>query len=189
MTQRRSADPRRPTRRAALLAAVAAGLLRPRQAAAQLTDYRLGPGDKIEITVFGQADLSVEATVSANGDITMPLLGQVKAASLTVFELQELVAQRLNESYVVEPRISIEVLNYRPFFILGEVEKPGKYEYVVGLTVRMAVAVGGGYTRRAREDVMLLVRENKEAETIRYRAFPDTFIFPGDTIEVLRRVF
>lgn len=178
-----------PIRRLLALLVVALLALAAGTARAQLTEYRLGPGDRVAITVFNQPDLSVEAAVNANGDITMPLLGQVKAASLTVFELQELVAQKLNDNYVVDPRISIEVMSYRPIFILGEVEEPGKYEYVAGLNVRMSVAVAGGFTRRAREDVVILVRENKDAQSVRYRAYPDTFVFPGDTIEVLRRVF
>jgi len=157
-------------------------------AAAQLAEYRLGPGDKIQVNVFNQPDLSTAAVVGASGDIALPLLGQLKAIGMTVEELQAAIAGRLGETYMVDPRVSIEVVTYRPFFILGEVQKPGKYDYIAGLTVRMAVAVSGGFTRRAREDEVVLVRDS-QGEVQRFRASPDALIYPGDTIEVLRRIF
>ncbi|MBL6952950.1 MAG: polysaccharide export protein [Alphaproteobacteria bacterium] len=158
-------------------------------AQAQLSDYLLGPGDKLSLKVFGHADLSGQTTVGSDGTIAVPLVGQVKAASLTVPELQAQIVARLNRDFVVDPKVSIEVLNYRPFFILGEVKKAGKYDYIVGITVRKAIAIAEGYTRRAKHDPVLLIREDRQGTPVRYKANLNTPVHPGDTIEVVRRLF
>ena len=164
-------------------------MLFPVTASAQLSDYLLGPGDKISVKVFGHADLSGQTTVGADGTIARPLVGQVKAAALTVSELQNHVVKKLDRDFVVDPKVSIEVLNYRPFFILGEVKKSGKYNYIVGITVRKAIAIAEGYTRRAKHDPVLLIREDRDGTPVRYKANLDTPVYPGDTIEVVRRLF
>lgn len=151
-------------------------------------EYRLGPGDKIKITVFGSQDVSGEAVVDSSGDIAMPLLGQVTAQNLTVPELQTKIAAELNKQYLVDPKVSIEVMNYRPFFILGEVGRPGSYPYIAGVTVRQAVAIGGGYTRRARTSTVSIVRQTPLGEE-RLEAGADSPVLPGDTVEVGRRLF
>ena len=158
-------------------------------ARAQLSDYLLGPGDKLSLKVFGHADLSGQITVGSDGTIAVPLVGQVKATSFTVPELKERIVTRLNRDFVVDPKVSIEVLNYRPFFILGEVNKAGKYDYIVGITVRKAIAIAEGYTRRAKHDPVLLIREDREGTPVRYKADVNTPVHPGDTIEVVRRLF
>jgi len=163
--------------------------LSPRPASAQLSDYRLGPGDKLQVTVFGHPDLSVQAVIGGAGSIAMPLVGQVKALQLTVPELQDAIAQALDRDYVRNPRVVIDVLNYRPFFILGEVKNPGKYDYVLGMDARQAVAVAGGYSKRAKEDPFILIRENRDGVAETLRASEDTPIYPGDTIRVQRRLF
>jgi polysaccharide export outer membrane protein len=169
---------------------VLAGLLLfPGAVQAQLSDYLLGPGDKISLKVFGHADLSGQTTVGSDGTIAVPLVGQVKAATFTVAELKERIVTRLNRDFVVDPKVSIEVLNYRPFFILGEVKKAGKYDYIVGITVRKAIAIAEGYTRRAKHDPVLLIREDREGVPVRYKASLNTPVHPGDTIEVVRRLF
>ena len=164
-------------------------LLLPQIAGAQLSDYLLGPGDKISIKVFGHADLSGQTTVGSDGTIAMPLVGQVKAATFTLSELKEQIVTKLDRDFVVDPKVSIEVLNYRPFFILGEVKKPGKYDYIVGITVRKAIAIAEGYTRRAKSDPVLLIREDRHGTPVRYKANLNTPVHPGDTIQVLRRLF
>lgn len=151
-------------------------------------EYRLGPGDKIKITVFGNQDVSGEAVVDSSGDIAMPLLGQITAQNLTVPELQVKLAEELNKQYLVDPKISIEVMNYRPFFILGEVGKPGSYPYIAGVTVRQAVAIGGGFTRRARTSTVSIIRQTPLGEE-RLDATAETPVMPGDTLEIGRRLF
>lgn len=173
----------------ARLLSLAGLLLFPSTVQAQLSDYLLGPGDKISIKVFGHADLSGQTTVSADGTIAMPLVGQVKAATFTVSELQKQIVRKLDRDFVVDPKVSIEVMNYRPFFILGEVKKSGKYDYIVGITVRKAIAIAEGYTRRAKHDPVLLIREDRDGTPVRYKANLDTAVHPGDTIEVTRRLF
>lgn len=184
--------PRRGIQRTEQLARIlflAGLLLFPGAALAQLSDYLLGPGDKVRVTVFGHADLSGQTSVGADGTIAMPLLGQVKAATLTVSELQQRIVEKLDRDFVVDPKVSIEVLNYRPFFIMGEVKKSGKYDYIVGITVRKAIAIAEGYTRRAKHDPVLLIREDRDGQPVRYKADIDTLVYPGDTIEVVRRLF
>jgi len=172
-----------------LLLAFMAASLPVRPAAAALADYLLGPGDKVAIVVFGHKDLSAEATVGANGTVALPLLGQVRASGLTLSELETQLADRLGRDFVVDPKISIQMLSYRPFFILGEVRKPGKYDYLIGINVRKAIAMAEGYTRRAKHDPVLLIREDRDGNPMRLRADLDSAIHPGDTIEVLRRLF
>lgn len=151
-------------------------------------EYRLGPGDKLKITVFGNQDVSGEAVVDPQGKIAIPLLGQVQAGGLTVADLQKSVTDALNKDYIVDPKVTVEVENYRPFFILGEVNKPGSYYYIAGLNLRQAVAIGGGYTRRAKTSEAIIHRiTGKGEDTI--TADPETLIFPGDTIDVPRRLF
>ncbi|MBT3333624.1 MAG: polysaccharide export protein, partial [Rhodospirillaceae bacterium] len=117
------------------------------------------------------------------------LVGQVKAATLTIGELKQQLIMLLDKDFVVDPNVSIEVLNYRPFFILGEVKKSGKYDYIVGINVRKAIAMAEGYTRRAKHDPVLLIREDREGVPVRYKATLNTPVHPGDTIEVVRRLF
>lgn len=158
------------------------------QAQAVLSEYRLGPGDKLNIRVFGHADISGPYEVDSTGHIAMPLIGRLPAANSTIETFQNLVTERLNRDLVVNPNVVIEVLSYRPFFILGEVQKPGSYPYIAGLSVRQAVALAGGYTRRARTTTMSLIRQGSDG-AVSMEVEPNTAVQPGDTIEVERRLF
>lgn len=151
-------------------------------------EYRVGPGDKLNITVFGHDDLSGEFLVDGSGRLSMPLLGQVDASHKTIAELQRHITVALDRDFIINPRVSIEVVNYRPFFILGQVNRPGSYSYIEGMNVRMAVALAGGYTRRAREEPVIIMRGQEDDET-RIEADLETPVLPGDTIEVERRLF
>ena len=153
-----------------------------------LQEYRLGPGDRLSVVVFGQDDLSGELAVDGSGRISMPLIGQIQAQNKTVNELQQVVTDLLAENYLIDPRISIEVTNYRPFYIYGQVNKPGSYPYVSGMTVRQAIALAGGYTRRASEEPVSITRSAPE-ELLDIEANLKTVVLPGDTIEVFRRLF
>ena len=150
--------------------------------------YRLNVGDKLNIVVFGHEDVSGEFQINGGGHITMPLLGQVAAANRTVTQLQTEITAALDKDYIVNPRVSIEVLNYRPFYILGQVNAPGSYSYVTGMDVRQAIAIAGGFTRRARTSTVTVIRETAQG-TVEIEAKPDIPILPGDTIEVERRLF
>ena len=156
--------------------------------AATDSQYRLSAGDKLNIIVFGQEDVSGEFQVDGTGNITMPLLGQVAAANRTVTQLQSEITAALDKDYIVNPRVSIEVLNFRPFYILGQVNTPGSYPYVSGMDVRQAIAIAGGFTPRARTSTVKVIRETQSG-TVEIDAKPDAPILPGDTIEVERRLF
>ncbi len=153
-----------------------------------LREYRLGPGDRLSVVVFGQPDLSGEFVIDGTGNVTIPLIGQVKANGLIVTELQDAIALPLDEKYVVDPRISIEVINYRPFYVLGEVNSPGRYDYINGLDLRQAIAMAGGFNRRGLQSVVKLIRDVEEGR-VEYQADLDSLVLPGDTIEAVRRVF
>ncbi len=157
--------------------------------AQSLEEYRLGSGDRLGILIFGHADISGEFQIDGLGRISMPLLGQVDANGKTVAELQDLVTQMLDADFIVNPRVSIEVLNYRPFFIYGQVNKPGSYPFVSGMTVRQAVVLSGGFTKRAREAPVIVIRHDENGQQMRYDAYLDAPVLPGDTIEVERRFF
>ena len=122
------------------------------------------------------------------GEIAYPLLGQVTAAGHTLEEIRAIISDDLDRDFVVDPRVSVEVLNFRPFFILGQVNAPGSYPFVAGLNVRQAVAIAGGFTRRGDQSEVVIVRDSPEGR-IKYRATPNAPVLPGDTIEVRRRLF
>lgn len=150
--------------------------------------YRLGAADKLRITVFGEEALSGEFVVNGSGQISMPLIGEVQATGLTLPQFQERVAATLADGYINEPRVSAEVLNYRPFYILGEVKKPGEYPYTAGLTVVNAVATAEGFTYRADTRRVYIKRADSSGE----QAFPLTTaiqVAPGDTVRIGERFF
>jgi polysaccharide export outer membrane protein len=162
----------------------AAGIAGP----GDISAYRLGPGDKVKVTVFGQQQESGTFEIDGSGNMAYPLLGNVPAQGLTVSELQERLRTELDRKFIVNPRVTIEVQAYRPFYIYGEVQKAGSYPFVTGLTVRRAVAIAGGYTRRARYAPVHVVREavNGPREIILELDMP---VLPGDTIQVMQRLF
>jgi protein involved in polysaccharide export with SLBB domain len=152
-------------------------------------EYKLGPGDKLRITVFGEENLSGEFTVSNNGGVAMPLVGEVRAGGLTPALFQTAVQEKLAETGMVRtPRVSVDVLNYRPFYILGEINKPGQYPYAIGMTVTKAVATAGGFTYRANNKMVYVTREGSTREVTVW-VTAATWIGPGDTIRVGERSF
>ncbi len=153
-----------------------------------LQEYRIGPGDRLNITVFGHKDLSGEVMIDGSGRISLPLIGQIPVNSKTVSELQQEITTALDRDFIINPRVTIEVVNYRPFYILGQVKRPGSYSYIEGMTVRMAVAIAGGFTRRAKEDVATIIRANDPEQTP-HEVTLGELVLPGDSIEVERRLF
>ncbi len=149
--------------------------------------YRLGPGDELKITVFNHPDLSSEMTVGGDGMISILLIGDIKASNLTPFELEKAIVAALKPDYLRNPSVSVEVLNHRPFYILGEVRAPGAYNFVSGMKVINAVVLAGGYTYRAKKSKVYIDRGGDESE--RVSASPETFVLPGDIIRVPERFF
>jgi protein involved in polysaccharide export with SLBB domain len=153
------------------------------------SDYRLGSGDHLRITVFGEQDLSGEYQVDGSGKMAFPLLGQVQAGGMTAGELQNQLSHALSPAYIKNPAVSVEVLTYRPFYIVGEVQKPGSYPYVSGMTVINAVALAGGFTYRAKENRFELTRSGPNGQKQQFDASQLTPVQPGDVITVPERFF
>ena len=166
---------------------VAAGLL-AHPSLAQESQYRLGSGDRVQVTVFGHEDLSGEFEVGASGALSLPLVGEVMARGLSVPELRDSIVDHIKPDYLRNPRVAVNVLNYRPFYIFGEVKAPGGYAYVAGMRIVEAVALAGGFTYRARENELLIKRAN-DASGAKVPADQDTIVLPGDVIEVPQRFF
>jgi protein involved in polysaccharide export with SLBB domain len=157
-------------------------------AAADLKGYTLGAGDKLRITVYNETDLSGEFEVNGEGYVSVPLLGQIKVLGQTTNEVQTLLTQKYGKDYLVNPSVSIEVTNYRPFFIIGEVNRPGGYPYVNGMTIINAVALAGGYTPRANHD-RIKVKHGSDTTAQQQEVKEDSAVLPGDVIEVPERFF
>ncbi len=151
--------------------------------------YRLGAGDKVKVTVFGHPEESGEFVVDNEGMLPYSPIGRLQAQGLTVNEVQEELRIELDRLLIVNPKVSAEVVNYRPFYIYGEVQRGGSYPYVSGLTVRRAIAIAGGFTRRARQEPIVVLREGRDQTVSRIEAELDVSVFPGDVIEIERRLF
>lgn len=160
----------------------------PNAAMAGRTAYRLDTGDKVHMIVYGEDDLSGDFDVDGSGNVRLPLIGQVHVAGLTLRQFEQAVAAKLSGGYLINPKVSAEVATYRPFTILGEVNKPGEYPYESGMNVLNAVALGGGYTYRADEDDVYIRRKGVRQE-VEVPATVNTPVFPGDTVRVDERVF
>ncbi|WP_395942759.1 polysaccharide biosynthesis/export family protein [Brevundimonas sp.] len=151
-------------------------------------EYRLGTADKVRVNVFGEEALTGEFIVGGSGRISMPLIGEVQASGLTITEFQAEIAAALQKGYINEPRVSAEVLNYRPFYILGEVKKPGEYPYTNNLSVLNAVATAEGFTYRANTRQVYIKRADGDSEQA-YPLTTATQVAPGDTIRIGERFF
>lgn len=160
----------------------------PAAGVAQAVDYLLGPGDKVRVTVYGEESLSGEFFVSGSGLMSLPLIGEIKVGGMTVGQFQTAVQDQLKDGYLKDPRVSAEVLTFRPFYILGEVEKPGTYPYTSGLTVLNAVATAGGFTYRA-DKKNVYIKRNGETSEVKGELKPSTLVAPGDTIRIGERFF
>lgn len=150
-------------------------------------DYRLGSGDKLRLIVFGEEDLSGEFDVTGAGKVSLPLIGQVQAAGMTLDEFEGEVRGKLEQGYLTNPKVSVEVLNYRPFYIIGEVDKPGQYPYTNGMNVINAVAVAGGFTYRAKQDEVYITRDGDKEKA--YAADQAVKVLPGDIVRIPERFF
>jgi len=151
-------------------------------------NYRLSVGDQVRVTVYGHEDLSGDFSVAADGGISLPLAGDIKAQNRTTGELSQAIADALQPDYLKNPRVSTEVLSYRPYYVMGEIAQPGSYPFVKGMTVVNAVAVAGGFTYRARKGRITIVRQAAEGAN-EFEADFDTQIKPGDVINVPERFF
>ena len=151
-------------------------------------EYVLGPADKLKLTVFGESDLSGDFTIDGAGFIRLPLIGEVRAAGFTSRQLEGAVTAALSQGYLKAPRVAVEVSNYRPFYIIGAVNRPGQYPYVDHMNALNAVALAGGFLPSAVESVVFIRREGSNEE-IEVPADRTTDIRPGDVVKVHTTIF
>jgi len=150
--------------------------------------YRLGPGDKLHVTVYGEDDLTGDYSVDGGGNVNMPLITQVMAGGLTAQEFGAQIAKKLGEGYLKDPKVSVQIITYRPFTILGEVKNPGQYPCTSGMNVLNAVALAGGFTYRA-NDSKIFIRHKGGTEEIEMPADQTTPVLPEDVVSVHERFF
>lgn len=151
--------------------------------------YALGPGDQLRVITFGEEQLTGEFRVDDQGRIGFPLIGSVNAGGRSPKELETEISDALSKGdYLKTPHVSVEVIAYRPIFVLGEVTKPGQYPYQPGMTFLTAVAVAGGFTYRAVRDYGSVVRTTKST-AVTGKVSERSFLAPGDVVQVLERYF
>ena len=150
-------------------------------------NYKLGPGDVIVIQVFGEDELKLETQLTDSGTVNYPFLGTIKVVGMTIKQLEQHVYNGLKPDYFVEPNVFVGIVQYRPFYIHGEVKKPGGYPYQPGMTVNQAVALAGGLTERASKEKIEISREGDKNNT--QTGTLNTKISAGDTITIEQRFF
>jgi protein involved in polysaccharide export with SLBB domain len=142
----------------------------------------------VRVIVFDEPSLSGEFLVNANGSLSMPLIGDVPVAGSTASMVIEAIRKRLTGNFLKDPQVSIDILTYRPFYILGEVNKPGEYRYSSGLTVLNAVATAEGFTYRANKKKVVIKHAGATDES-KQKLTPNLQVLPGDTIRIQERLF
>ena len=150
--------------------------------------YELASGDKVRIQVYGEEDLYLESRVSDRGTISYPFLGEISVAGMSPAQLEKLIHDRLKGDYLLHPKVSVDILEYRPFFVNGEVETPGSFPYQPGITVRKAISLAGGFTERASTDDIVVIREDDPSRRP-VEAGLDEKVAPGDIITVEQSFF
>lgn len=156
--------------------------------AEETDNYRVSTDDEISITVFNEPDLSINKTkIGANGSISVPLIGQIDVKGLSVPEIENKITTLLLDGYLKKPNVSVTITEYRPFYINGEVKKPGSYPYRKGLTIEKAITLAGGFTERASKSAISLVGEI-DKRFVKAVALTDT-VKPGDVITISESFF
>lgn len=154
----------------------------------EATRYQLGSGDQVKVVVYGEEDLSGEFELDGTGIVAMPLIGPVNIGGKDLSNAEALISEKLADGFLINPRVSIEILNYRPFYILGEVKDPGSYPYVNGMTVLNAIALASGFTYRASESKIEVTRKIDGVEK-KFRIATTAAVLPGDILRVPERFF
>jgi len=160
----------------------------PRPAPANTEEYVLGANDRVRLIVFGEDQLSGEFVVDSAGRTALPLIGEVVAAGLTVRAFERRVEEALGDGYLNDPRVSAEVMNFRPFYILGEVVRPNQYPYASNLSVLNAVATAGGFAPLADQTRVFIRRAGADAE-VQMPLTPEAVVYPGDTVRIAKGAF
>lgn len=150
--------------------------------------YALSAGEALKVTTFGEETLTGEFVIDANGNLPLPLIGSVPAAGKTADALEKAIQAKLADGFLLNPRVTVEVKSYKPVYVLGEVNKPGEYAYVPGMTVLAAVAKAEGFTYRAQQKKVFVKRAGQPDES-ELALGAAVQVFPGDTIRIAERYF
>lgn len=151
-------------------------------------DYKLGPGDKIQIIVYGEDDLTANVKIDKSGFISFPFLDDIQVINLSVKELEKVIYDGLLGDYLISPQVSVSISQYRPFFIHGQVNRPGGYPFQDDLTFDKAIAVAGGLSSRASLTDWTITRK-VNGKTVKIEANVATQIFPDDIIKIEQSFF
>ncbi|EWH09102.1 polysaccharide export protein [Catenovulum agarivorans DS-2] len=154
---------------------------------ASIDGYKLAAGDTVSIHVYGQDDLSVTSKIDKSGSIKYPFIGKVPLAGKTTDQVNQFITQALMDGYLVNPEVHVYVSSYRPFYIHGQVKKPGAFAYQPELTLSKAIALAGGLTERASSTWILKRTINNQNKSI--KADEQTEILPGDIITIEQSFF
>ncbi len=147
--------------------------------------YMLGTSDQLRVQVYNEPTITGDYVIDGAGFLSIPVAGRIKAAGLTTEQLERRLTAKLNSGILKEARVTIQISSYAPFYIRGEVKKPGEFPYKPGLTLGDAVALAGGYTYRADES-RAYVRPFGGIEITRPLNV-DPPIAPGDNIRIPER--
>ncbi|WP_439134700.1 polysaccharide biosynthesis/export family protein [Pseudomaricurvus sp.] len=153
-----------------------------------LSEYTLGSGDVIRIQVYGESDLTMETQLSDTGTLSYPFLGELHLRGMTVGQLQKTIIKGLAGDYLLDPKVSVTILQYRQFYISGEVERPGGFPFQPGLTIRKAVSLAEGFTERASKSNIFVISDNDDSHTPRQVQL-NSPVKPGDSITVEQSFF
>jgi len=155
---------------------------------ASASRYTLAAGDEVKITVYGEEELSIETRLSDTGTIIYPFLGELKLSGKTIGQVEQIITTGLKKGYLVDPKVSVNVQEYRQFYVNGQVKSPGGYPYQPGLTVQRAVSLAGGFTELADRDKLFVVHEDDPAGTLN-KVSLNSRVKPGDIVIVEESFF
>ena len=153
-----------------------------------LSRYKLGAGDKIMISVYGEEGMEKELILTDAGSVSYPFLGEFRAKGLTLGQLEQLVTNKLKDGYYIDPRVSVTIMEYRKFFVSGEVKEPGGFSFEPGLTLEKAIALAGGFTQRASKKAVSVTRE-ENGNAVEHTLSLNESLLPGDIITVSESFF
>jgi len=158
---------------------------------AELGHYKMGAGDLISISIYDEPDLSLEVRIGLSGQISFPLLGEVEVSGLSPKVLEQKLTSGLKGPYLIDPSVTVSIVEYRPFYITGEVEKPGSYAFHPGLTVDKAITISGGFTERASKGSIFVMQDQLGSDEKKQKKEVELFntIQPGDVLTVEQSFF
>jgi polysaccharide biosynthesis/export protein len=150
--------------------------------------YRVGAGDRLGIRVVGEQELTGEYVVDATGILSMPYVQSVPVAGMNTGQIEQLITRKLKAGYLRDPKVSVQAVNLRPFYIMGDVTTGGSFAYQPGITVQNAIAIAGGYSPRADKGMVLLTRRSAKG-TATFKVPVTTQVYPGDIVYIRERWF